>query len=116
MPVDPDGRFFEGGQPIKVDGGIAVRAQRGKIGEQWWSRRFVDILEGICPPGRLARGRAYARKGQVVDFTLTPGRVVRRVQGSRPEPYAVTLTIEAYYPAQWTALTTALAGPALERR
>ena len=51
-----------------MDGGIAVRAKRGKIGEQWWSRRFVDILEQICDGGRLARGRTYARKGQVIDF------------------------------------------------
>ena len=115
MPVDPDGRFFEGGPPIKVDGGIAVRAQRGDIGSQWWSRRFVDILEEICPPGRLARGRSYARKGQVIDFSLTPGRVVGRVQGSRPDPYLVTLTIDAFDPPQWTRLTSDLAGQALFR-
>ena len=115
MPVDPDGRFFEGGQPIRVDGGIAVRAQRGNIGAQWWSRRFVDILEGICPPGRLARGRTYARKGQVVDFTLTPGRVGGRVQGSRPDPYEVTLTIDAYDGEQWRSVQEALASQALYR-
>src|SRR5919107_873885 len=96
MPVDPQGRFFEGGKPIKVDGGIAVRTQRGKIGEQWWSRRFVDILETICDGGRLARGRSYARKGQVIGFDVTPGRVDARVQGSRPKPYKVTVTIPAY--------------------
>jgi uncharacterized Zn finger protein len=115
MPVDPEGRFFEGGQPIRVDGGLAVRAQRGKIGEQWWSRRFVDILEEICPPGRLARGRTYARKGQVIDFTLTPGRVSGRVQGSRPDPYQVTLRISAYDEAQWTEIASSLAGQALYR-
>ena len=59
MPVDPNGRFFEGGQPIRVDGGLAVRAKRGKIGERWWSRRFVDILEQICDVGRLAVGRCH---------------------------------------------------------
>ena len=55
--------FFESGRPIEVDGGLAVRSKRGKIGEQWWSRRFVDVLEEVCDPGRLARGRTYARKG-----------------------------------------------------
>jgi uncharacterized Zn finger protein len=115
MPVDPNGRFFEGGQPIRVDGGIAVRAKRGKIGEQWWSRRFVDILEQICDGGRLARGRAYARKGQVIDFALSPGRVVGRVQGSRPDPYTVTLTIEDYDEAQWSVISSALGSQALFR-
>jgi uncharacterized Zn finger protein len=115
MPVDPEGRFFEGGQPIRVDGGIAVRAKRGKIGEQWWSRRFVDILEQICDGGRLARGRTYARKGQVIDFILTPGTVTGRVQGSRPDPYTVTLRIDAYDEAEWTVISSALGSQALFR-
>jgi uncharacterized Zn finger protein len=115
MPVDPQGRFFEGGRPIKVDGGIAVRSQRGKIGEQWWSRRFVDILEEICDGGRLSRGRSYARKGQVIDFTLTPGLVTGRVQGSRPDPYVVTIKITAYDQTQWTTISAALASQALYR-
>jgi uncharacterized Zn finger protein len=115
MPVDPSGRFFEGGQAIRVDGGIAVRAKRGKIGERWWSRRFVDILEGICDGGRLARGRTYARKGQVMEFDLTPGRVTGRVQGSRPEPYRVTITIPAYDDADWAAVIEALGSQALYR-
>jgi uncharacterized Zn finger protein len=115
MPVDPDGRFFEGGQAIRVDGGIAVRAKRGAIGSRWWSRRFVDILEGICDSGRLARGRTYARKGQVLDFDLTPGAVVGRVQGSRPEPYTVTISIGAYDGPQWAAICAELGSRALYR-
>ena len=115
MPVDPSGRFFEGGQPIRVDGGIAVRAKRGKIGERWWSRRFVDILEGICDGGRLARGRTYARKGQVLSFDLSPGLVAGQVQGSRPDPYRVTITIPAYDDAAWDEICGALGSRALYR-
>ena len=115
MPVDPKGRWFDNTGPIRVDGGIAVRAKRGKIGEQWWSRKFVDILERTCDPGRLARGRTYARKGQVLDFELTPGRVAGRVQGSRPQPYRVTITIPAYDEAQWTRILAALGSQALYR-
>jgi uncharacterized Zn finger protein len=115
MPVDPSGRFFDGAKPIRVDGGIAVRAKRGKIGEQWWSRRFVDILEGICDGGRLARGRAYARKGQVLDFDLTPGLVTGRVQGSRPAPYTVTIGIAAYDDDAWAEISASLGSQALFR-
>ena len=115
MPIDREGRFFETSRPIEVDGGIAVRAKRGKIGERWWSRRFVDVLENICDGGRLARGRAYARKGQVMDFALRPGRVTARVQGSRPRPYEVTVEIAAFDEAQWTAVTEALGAQALYR-
>ena len=115
MPVDPEGRWFDTTGPIRVDGGIAVRAQRGKIGEQWWSRRFVDILERTCAPGRLARGRAYARKGQVIGFDLTPGEVAGQVQGSRPAPYQVSIRIPAFDDAQWTAVLAALGSQALYR-
>jgi len=115
MPVDPNGRWFDSTGPIRVDGGIAVRAKRGKIGEQWWSRRFVDILERTCDPGRLARGRSYARKGQVIDFELTPGRAAGRVQGSRPQPYRVKIDIPAYNEPQWTRILAALASQALYR-
>ncbi len=115
MPIGRDGKFFEGGKPIEVEGGIAVRAKRGKIGEQWWSRRFVDVLEQICDGGRLARGRAYARKGQVMDFALAAGKVTGRVQGSRPQPYEVTIEIGAFDGALWTELTEALGSQALYR-
>src|SRR3954464_450281 len=115
MPVDPNGRFFEGAKAIQVDGGIAVRAKRGKIGSQWWSRRFVDILEQVCDGGRLARGRSYARKGQVIDFEMTPGLVTGRVQGSRPDPYVAAIAIEAYDDAKWAQIVTALGERALYR-
>jgi uncharacterized Zn finger protein len=115
MPVDREGRFFEGGKPIAVEGGIAVRAKRGKIGEQWWSRRFVDVLERVCDGGRLARGRAYARKGQVMDFQIMAGSVTARVQGSRPRPYAVSIAIAAFDEAQWTDVTESLGSRALYR-
>jgi uncharacterized Zn finger protein len=114
MPVGPDG-WFEGGKPIEVEGGIKARSTRGRIGEQWWSRRFVDILEGICPPGRLARGRAYARKGQVLDMSVAPGLVAARVQGSRPDPYQVHIAIDRYGPAAWAQVEEALAARALFR-
>src|SRR5690349_15999419 len=115
MPFDKSRQFYEAARPIQVDGGLAVRSKRGKIGEQWWSRRFVDVLEGICDPGRLARGRAYARKGQVIDFALSPGQVVARVQGSRPAPYRVTIRINAFDDPQWAEITEALGSQALYR-
>jgi len=115
MPFDRDGKFYEAGRAIAVDGGVTVRSKRGQIGEQWWSRRFVDVLEQICDPGRLARGRAYARKGQVIDFALAAGSVTARVQGSRPQPYAVTIGISAFEPEQWTELTEALGSRAIYR-
>ncbi|MDF5759150.1 SWIM zinc finger family protein [Spongiactinospora sp. TRM90649] len=114
MPFGPDG-WYEATTPIEVEGGLRARSRRGTIGEQWWSRRFIDILEEICDAGRLTRGRSYARKGQVVSLDLGPGEVRAVVQGSRPEPYEVTVEIEAYDDAMWADVERALAAQAVYR-
>src|SRR6201995_2895146 len=80
-------------RPIRVDGGIRARSKRGAIGEQWWSRRFISVLESYGMSGRLARGRSYARAGQVLDFELSQGKVTARVQGSRVRPYQVRIGV-----------------------
>ncbi|MEO3814842.1 SWIM zinc finger family protein, partial [Sphaerisporangium sp. B11E5] len=114
MPMGKDG-WFEAAAPIRVEGGLRARSKRGTIGEQWWSRRFIDILESVCDPGRLSRGRAYARKGQVLEIGLAPGTVRAKVQGSRPEPYQITITIPAYDDAAWTRIEQELSARALYR-
>ena len=59
--------------------------------------------------GRLARGRNYARAGQILDFTLTTGVVTARVQGSRPKPYLVRIKVLPLTTAQWRQVEAALA-------
>ncbi len=43
---------------------------------------------------RLARGRSYARRGQVVDIEIEPGLVTASVQGTRKKPYQIRLGFE----------------------
>ena len=62
------GTWPERSAPRRVDGGIKARSKRGAIGEQWWSRRFIDVLESFGMSGRLTRGRNYARAGQVLEL------------------------------------------------
>ena len=102
-------------RPIRVEGGIKARSKRGAIGEQWWSRRFIDVLESYGMSGRLARGRAYARAGQVLDFDLSQGKVTARVQGSRPKPYQVRIGVLPLTTAQWRRVLGRLAERALFR-
>jgi len=80
------GPWPERSRPRRVEGGVRARSKRGAIGEQWWSRRFIGVLESLGMSGRLARGRNYARAGQVIGFELTTGYVTAQVQGSRPRP------------------------------
>jgi uncharacterized Zn finger protein len=107
--------WYPPSRPRRVEGGIKARSKRGKIGEQWWSRRFIAVLESFGMSGRLARGRNYARAGQIVDFALTTGTVTARVQGSRPNPYLVRIKVLPLTTAQWRQVEAALAAQALFR-
>ena len=102
-------------RPIRVEGGIKARSKRGVIGEQWWSRRFIGVLESYGMSGRLARGRAYARAGQVLDFELAQGKVTAQVQGSRARPYQVRIGVLPLTTGQWRRVQAALAARALFR-
>jgi uncharacterized Zn finger protein len=99
--------------PIRVEGGIKARSARGAIGESWWSKRFLAVLESFALGTRLTRGRAYARKGQVLSVDVGPGKVTASVQGSRPTPYRVTIGLKPFPGRVWTRVEEALAAQAL---
>ena len=63
----------------------------GAFGERWWAKRWIAVLEGFGLGARLARGRSYARRGQVIEITVEPSGVRATVQGSREDPYVVTM-------------------------
>jgi len=103
---------FEGGfppsRPRDVKGGIRARSRRGAFGQTWWARRWIEVLEGFDLGGRLPRARSYARRGQVVSILIGKGRVDAVVQGSRPEPYLVSLETRVLPAGQWQRLASAL--------
>ncbi len=107
--------FHEYRPPRPVEDGIKARSARGSIGERWWSRRFIDVLESFADRGRLTRGRAYARKGQVIDLKVDAYEVTARVQGSRSRPYRVAIGIDVIDGPDWAAIEEALAGQAIFR-
>ncbi len=106
--------WYPPSRPLAADG-IKARSQRGAIGEQWWSRRFIDVLESFGMTGRLQRGRRYARAGQVLELDISPGYVTARVQGSRTAPYKVRIQILPLTTSQWHRVEQALASQALFR-
>ncbi len=106
---------FGPSRPLQVEGGVKARSRRGSIGERWWSRRFIDVLESFGMTGRLARGRNYARRGQVIAFEISCGYVTAQVQGSRPKPYRVRIQVTPLTTAQWRKVEQALAAQALFR-
>ncbi|BCL13159.1 SWIM zinc finger family protein [Micromonospora sagamiensis] len=110
--MSPADRFADYGPPRRVSGGLRARSSRGAIGQSWWSRRFLEVLESFALGTRLTRGRAYARAGQVLTLDVAPGAVTAEVQGSRPRPYQVRIELARFPEPVWTRLEEALAGQA----
>lgn len=88
---------------------------RGKrtFAATWWGQAWVTALEdSALDPGRLARGRTYARKNMVGPTTVAPGQVKAAVQGSRPRPYRSSIRLPVLTDAQWGALLDTVAARA----
>lgn len=102
-------RYYENRSPKEVDDGIEAQSKRGDIGEQWWSRRFVDVVESYSKSNRLTRGKRYARKGQVVNLSVETGVVSATVQGSRSDPYEITIRGDALDDETWSEIEEAMA-------
>ncbi|MEU4679950.1 SWIM zinc finger family protein [Micromonospora sp. NPDC023737] len=107
-----NGRFADYGRPRKVAGGLRARSTRGAIGQSWWSRRFLEVLESFALGTRLTRGRSYARAGQVVRLDIAPGVVSAVVQGSRPRPYDVHIGLAPFPAELWNRIEAELAAQA----
>ncbi|MEU5944510.1 SWIM zinc finger family protein [Micromonospora sp. NPDC047465] len=105
-------RFADYGRPRRVDGGLRARSTRGAIGRSWWSRRFLEVLESFALGTRLTRGRSYARAGQVVRLDVAPGTVSAVVQGSRAQPYEVSIALTPFPPELWSRVEADLAAQA----
>ena len=84
---------FEYTRPREAKGGIRAQSKRGDFGASWWAKRWVQALENFSLGSRLARGRSYARRGQVVSIDVRPGEVAASVQGSRKRPYRVSIAV-----------------------
>lgn len=107
------GDYFPPSRPIPVKNGVKARSQRGKIGETWWSSKWVAFLESLDMGARLGRGKSYARRGQVMGMDIQSGLVKAKVQGSRPKPYTVNIRLTSLSAAEWDKVIDAMASQAL---
>ncbi|MBI4729456.1 MAG: SWIM zinc finger family protein [Acidobacteria bacterium] len=110
--LPPYGWYPPPSRPLPAEG-IRARSRRGDIGETWWSRRFIDILESFHMGSRLTRGRRYARAGQVLDLVVEPGAVTARVQGSRAKPYRVRIGTLTLSQKDWGRVEETMASKAV---
>lgn len=72
-----------------VEGGVVV-ARPGKVSDPT-AAELVAAAEMESAPQILARGRTYARAGQVVALQVEPGGFSAQIQGTKATPYEVRL-------------------------
>lgn len=87
--------------------------QRGALTQSWWAGRWIAALERLIDPGRLGRGRSYARSGRVRGLDVAAGQIGALVVGSRPTPYTSTVRVRLLDEATWERVLDALAGQAI---
>lgn len=101
-----------GRQPQRASG-IKAQSKGGKFGENWWARRWIEVLESFDMGSRLNRGREYAKKGHVLSIQIEEGQVLARVQGSRPKPYEIDVRMHTLPEADWAKIAGRLAEQAV---
>lgn len=68
---------------------------------EWWSQRWLDLLDSYRFKKRLERARNYSRQGNVLSIEFKGAKVLARVQGSEVEPYKVSLFLDAFSDEEW---------------
>lgn len=96
--------FSQYGKRRQAKGGIESRNKRGVFGQTWWGRHFVAAMEDLADPGRIARGRTYARQGQVLTLGVERGQIYGEVQGSQLEPFSASVSVEPLTEGEVAAL------------
>lgn len=80
---------------------------------EWWAQRWIDVLESFGWVRRLARARNYAREGNVLSIEFRGSKVHARVQGTAPEPYKVSLSLDPFDDEQWQYVIESLSQQAI---
>jgi len=80
---------------------------------EWWAQRWIDVLESFGWVRRLARARTYAREGNVLSIDFKGSKVTARVQGTAPDPYKVSLSLDPFEDDQWGYVIESMAQRAI---
>lgn len=68
---------------------------------EWWAQRWLDLLDSYRFKKRLERARNYARQGNILSIEFIGSKVLAHVQGTEPQPYQVSLSLEPFTDEQW---------------
>jgi len=100
-------------RPLTAHGGIRAQTKSRKVGKNWWTKRWMAVLENHYMGAELPRGRAYAQAGQVLALKIDNGTVSAVVQGSREKPHKVEIRFKPAPKKQWEKLSNILSSQAI---
>ncbi len=82
-----------------------VILQGSSLARTWWGKAWNLNLERYADyHNRIGRGRSYVRHGAVLDLQIAPGEVRALVQGSRSNPYSVSVSIKKLREEIWQTI------------
>lgn len=70
-------------------------------------------MENVVDVNRLRRGRYYAQQGQVLSIEEGDAEMIAKVQGSRPKPYIVRISLLPFNDKEWEKLLEVLSEKAI---
>lgn len=72
------------------------------IANKWWGKAWNKNLENYADfRNRISRGKSYVKNGAVLDLQIAEGKIEALVQGSRSNPYNVTISIDKLDKKKW---------------
>lgn len=80
---------------------------------EWWVQRWNDLLNSYRFKKRLERARNYAREGNVLSIEFKGPEVLAKVQGTAPEPYELSLSIDPFTEEDWNYVVETMAREAI---
>jgi uncharacterized Zn finger protein len=90
-------------RPVVIEGSSIART--------WWGKSWNRNLERYADyENRIRRGRSYVRHGAVLDLQIRAGEATALVQGSRSQPYSVTIRIKELATSRWNHIKSTCAG------
>ncbi len=80
---------------------------------EWWSQRWLDLLDSYRFKKRLERARNYARQGNILSIEFKGAKVLAKVQGSEVEPYSLSISLDSFTDEEWGFVVETMASKAI---
>ncbi len=81
--------------------------------QEWWKERWLDALASFGRTLRSARAHTYARQGNILSLEFKGNKIVASVQGTAPDPYTVSISLQPFSDEEWQNVIEAMAARAV---